>query len=200
MVEVFDSYHRFLERMVSPAAIDRWAGRAIERVLPSFIQAYLAGVAYVHDIFAAAPDKKHTVRDLSWIPMIVNLYNGQATRGPFVASVCAFIETAIGLDNEAFAPGGKQHYQEVIRDRVEAMLSGWARDMLGEQRGLGDYFRSQSSVMKRPMTSLRDVDEAGYISFGYKDLDGARKIDDRAARRVMRLIRGGVADGGDHGE
>lgn len=200
VVEVFDSYHRFLERMVSPAAIDRWAGRAIERVLPSFIQAYLAGVAYVHDIFAAAPDKKHTVRDLSWIPMIVNLYNGQATRGPFVASVCAFIETAIGLDNEAFAPGGKQHYQEVIRDRVEAMLSGWARDMLGEQRGLGDYFRSQSSVMKRPMTSLRDVDEAGYISFGYKDLDGARKIDDRAARRVMRLIRGGVADGGDHGE
>ncbi|WP_018973883.1 helicase-related protein [Rudaea cellulosilytica] len=201
VVEVFDSYHRFLERMVSPAAIDRWAGRAVERVLPSLIQAYLAGVAYVSEVHAAPADKKHSVRDLSWIPNIVSLYNGHATRGPLVANLCGFVEKAIGLDNETFAPGGKQHYQELIKDRVEAMLTGWARDMLGEHRGLGDYFRAQSSVMKRPMTSLRDVDEAGFISFGYRDLDGARgKIDDRAARRVMKLIRGGVADGGNDGE
>lgn len=201
VVEVFDSYHRFLERMVSPAAIDRWAGRAVERVLPSLIQAYLAGVAYITDVHAAPPDKKQSVRDLSWIPNIVSQYNGQATRGPLVANLCRFVERAIGLDNETFAPGGKQHYQELVKDRVEAMLSGWARDMLGEQRGLGDFFRAQSSVMKRPMTSLRDVDEAGFISFGYRDLDGARgKIDDRAVRKVMRLIRGGVADGGKDGE
>jgi hypothetical protein len=201
VIEVFDSFHRFLERMVSPAAIDRWAGRAVERVLPSLIQAYLAGVAYIHEIHDAPPDKKQRVRDLSWIPNVVRLYNGQATRGPFVVSLCGFVERAIGLHNEAFSPSGKQHYQELIRDRVEAMLSGWARDMLGEQQGLGDYFRAQNSVMKRPMTSLRDVDEAGFISFGYRDIDGSRgRIDDRSVRKVMRLIRGGVADGGSDGE
>ena len=32
-MHVFDIFHRFLERMVQPAAIDRWAERAIEREL-----------------------------------------------------------------------------------------------------------------------------------------------------------------------
>lgn len=200
VIEVFDSYHRFLERMVSPAAIDRWAGRAVERVLPSFIQAYLAGITYIRDVLTARPDEKRNVRDLSWIPHIVTQYNGHATRGPLISGLCSFVERAIGLDNEDFAPGGKQHYQELIRERVEAMLSGWARDMLGESRGLWDFFRSQASVMKQPMKSLRDVDEAGYISFGHRDLDGERRIDDRTARRVMGLIRRGVAEGGDQGD
>ena len=199
IVEVFDSYHRFLERMVSPAAIDRWAGRAIERVLPSFIQAQLAGVAYVRDLYLAAPDKKHTIRDLSWIPNIVTLFNGAATKGPLVLSICSFVERAVGLDND-FAPGGKQHYQEIIRERVEAMLTSWARDALGEQRGLGAYFQAQASVMNRPMTSLRDVDEAGSIYFGHRDLVGSRRVDDASARRVMRFIRCGVAEGSDLGE
>jgi hypothetical protein len=139
------------------------------------------------------------VRDLSWIPNIVAQYNGQTTRGPLISGLCSFVERAIGLDNDDFAPGGKQHYQELIRERVEAMLSGWARDMLGESRGLWDFFNSQASVMKRPMTSLRDVDEAGYISFGHRDLDGGRRIDDRTVRRVMGLIRRGVAEGSDQG-
>jgi len=200
VIEVFDSYHRFLERMVSPAAIDRWAGRAVERVLPSFIQAYLAGITYIRDVLIAIPDEKHRVRDLSWIPNIITQYNGHATRGPLIAGLCSFVEHAIGLDNDDFAPGGKQHYQELIRERVEAMLSGWARDILGESRGLWDFFNSQASVMKRPMTSLRDVDEAGYIFFGHRDLDGGRRIDDRAVRRVMGLIRRGVAEGSDQGD
>lgn len=200
IVEVFDSYHRFLERMVSPAAIDRWAGRAIERVLPSFIQAQLAGVSYIKDVLTMDAEKKHQVRDFSWIPNIVSQFNGPATKGPLISSLCSFVEKAIGLDNEEFAPGGKQHYQELIRDRVESMLTGWARDILGEQRGLYDYFKAQTSVMRRPMTSLRDVDEAGVISFGHRDLDGYRGLKDKDARRVMRFMRRGVAEGSDLGD
>lgn len=198
IVEVFDSYHRFLERMVSPAAIDRWAVKAIERVLPSFIQAYLTGVRFVRDLSNAAPDKKHEVRDLAWIPNIVKEFGNAATKGPLVQGLCTFVEKAIGLDGD-FAPGGKQHYQEAIRNRVEQMLTSWARDILGEQRGLYDYFRAQPSVMNRPMTSLRDVDEAGSIYFAHRDLDGGRGIDDATARRVMRFIRSGVAENTDHG-
>lgn len=199
IVEVFDSYHRFLERMVSPAAIDRWAGRAIERVLPSFIQAYLTGVRYISEIYKLDPDKKHTVRDLSWIPFIVDLYKNPAAKGPLLKGICEFVEKAVGLDG-GFAPGGKQHYQELIRERVETLLTNWARDALGEQRSLMDYFKAQPSVMNRPMTSLRDVDEAGVIYFGHRDLNGRHGVSDGVARRVMQFIRRGVAEGTDLGD
>lgn len=199
IVEVFDSYHRFLERMVSPAAIDRWAGRAIERVLPSFIQAYLTGVRYISELYKLDPDKKHTVRDLSWIPFIVDVYKSPAAKGPLIKGICEFVEKAIGLDGD-FAPGGKQHYQELIRERVETLLTSWARDALGEQRSLMDYFKAQPSVMNRPMTSLRDVDEAGVIYFGHRDLDGRHGVSDGVARRVMQFIRRGVAEGTDLGD
>ncbi|MFT4508565.1 helicase-related protein [Caballeronia sp. 15711] len=200
IVEVFDSYHRFLERMVSPAAIDRWAGRAIERVLPSFIQAQLAGVSYIKELFSADADGKHKIRDMSWIPNIVRRYEREATRVPLVNGLCSFVESAIGLDNDVFAPGGKQHYQELIRERVTTLLNSWARDVLGEERDLRSYFQSQDSVMRRPMTSLRDVDEAGTIIFGHRDLDGRRGLDDKFARRVMRFIRSGVSEGSDSGD
>ncbi|WP_418132774.1 helicase-related protein [Variovorax sp. 375MFSha3.1] len=199
IVEVFDSYHRFLERMVSPAAIDRWAGRAIERVLPSFIQAYLTGVRYISEFYKLDPDKKHTVRDLSWIPFIVDLYKNPAAKGPLIKGTCEFVEKAVGLDGD-FAPGSRQHYQELIRERVETLLTNWARDALGEQRSLMDYFKAQPSVMNKPMTSLRDVDEAGFIYFGHRDLNGRYGVSDEVARKVMQFIRRGVAEGTDLGE
>lgn len=198
IVEVFDSYHRFLERMVSPAAIDRWAGKAIERVLPSFIQAYLTGVIYVRELCKLEADKKHNLRDLSWIPFIVDIYKNPAKKGPFIKSICEFVEQAVGLHAD-FAPGGKQHYQELIKERVETLLTNWGRDALGEQRSLMDYFKAQPSVMNRPMTSLRDVDEAGTIYFGRRDLDGRHHVSDAVARQVMKLIRRGVAEGTDLG-
>ncbi len=196
IIEVFDSFHRFLERMVSPAAIDRWAGRAIERIMPSFIQAYLAGVTYVRDFTGAEPDNKEFVQDLSWIPNINKLYRKPALQKPLVDGLCAFIEKAIGLDNEDFAPGGKQHYQKLIKDKVHAMLGHWASDPLLAQESLYSYFREQQSVMNRPMTSLRDVDESGMIHLGGKDLNGKR-LNNATARLVMGFIRNGVAESTD---
>lgn len=193
IVEVFDSYHRFLERMVSPAAIDRWAGRAIERALPSFLQAYLAGVTYLTSGIEAPPNQKHLISDLSWIPSAVKLYKGKATSGPFVEKLCSFLQRAIGLEDESFAPGAKEHYQELIRQKVESTLSGWARDPLGQEQYLHSYFRSQDSALKKPMTSLRDVDEVGEIRISGRDLN-RRPMDAFEARKVMRFIRRGVSD------
>ena len=199
IIEVFDSYHRFLERMVSPAAIDRWATRAVERVMPSFIQAYLAGVCYVRDVLNAEPDQKEWVADYAWIPTIVTRLRNPALRGPFIKGICDFVEKAIGLGDAAFAPGAPQHYQEIVRQRVEGLLSSWERDALGETRPLSEYFRAQVSVMNRPMTSLRDVDEAGTIYFGHRDLNGRHRLEDGTVRRVMKFIRRGVAEGSDTG-
>jgi hypothetical protein len=199
IVEVFDSFHRFLERMVQPAAIDRWAGKAIERVLPSFIQAYLTGVRYMCDITSAAADEKEKVMDLHWLPNVSRRFKRESTQKPLVDGLCKFIEQAIGLDNQDFAPGAREHYSKVIRDRVYALLQGWAGDDMQSQQTMGSFFREQRSVMNRPMTSLRDVDETGSIHFGNKDLN-KKWLETGTARKVMAFIRHGVADAGVKGE
>lgn len=199
IVEVFDSFHRFLERMVQPAAIDRWAGKAIERVLPSFIQAYLTGVRYMQDITNADPDDKQKVTDFNWLPFVIAVMKHEASQKKLIDGICRFLERAIGVDNEEFAPGGKEHYQQVIADKVYALLQGWASNELQASQSMASYFNDQTSVMNKPMTSLRDVDEIGNIHFGNKDLNG-RWLESAAARKVMIFMRQGVADGGESGD
>ena len=199
IVEVFDSFHRFLERMVQPAAIDRWAGKAIERVLPSFIQAYLTGVRYMRDITNAAPDDKQKVTDFNWIPFVNKVMKQEASQKQLIEGICRFLERAIGVDNEDFAPGGKEHYKQVISDKVHSLLLGWASNELQSDQTMSSYFREQPSVMNKPMTSLRDVDEIGNIHFGNKDLNG-RWLETAAARKVMAFMRQGVAEGGESGD
>jgi hypothetical protein len=199
IVEVFDSFHRFLERMVQPAAIDRWAGKAIERVLPSFIQAYLTGVRFMQDVTTAESGKKAEIADFRWIPNVNRVFKKEASQKLLVDSICKFLERAIGLDNEDFAPGGREHYQEVIRNKVYALLQGWASNELQSEQKMSDYFNEQSSVMNKPMLSLRDVDELGNIHFGNKDLNGQR-LSPALARTVMIFMRNGVAEGGDAGD
>lgn len=199
IVEVFDSFHRFLERMVQPAAIDRWAGRAIERVLPSFIQAYLTGVRYMQDITNAEPENKQKVVDFNWIPFVNKVMKKEASQKQLVDGLCKFIERAIGLDNEDFAPGGKEHYRQVIANKVYSLLQGWASNELQSEQRMSSFFNEQPSVMDKPMTSLRDVDEVGNIHFGNKDLNG-RWLETGAARKVMVFMRQGVAEGGESGD
>lgn len=199
IVEVFDSFHRFLERMVQPAAIDRWAGRAIERVLPSLIQAYLTGVRYMQDITNAEPDDKQKVTDFNWIPFVNKVMKKEASQKQLVDGLCKFIERAIGLDNEDFAPGGKEHYRQVIENKVYSLLQGWASNELQSEQKMSSYFNEQPSVMDKPMTSLRDVDEVGNIHFGNKDLNG-RWLEPAYARKIMAFMRLGVAEGGESGD
>jgi hypothetical protein len=192
IIEVFDSFHRFLERMVQPAAIDRWAEKAVERVLPSIIQAYLTGVVYVKELTVAPPDEKERVSDLSWIPNISARYKKQ--QKPFTDGLCAFIARAIGLDSEDFSPKGRDDYERMIFECVRKLLDLWAHDKLQGDRSLTVYFNDQASVMDRPMTSLRDVDEAGEIRFSGMDLNG-RRLTGADAKKVMDFIRSGVAEG-----
>lgn len=191
IIQVFDSYHRFLERMVAPAAIDRWADKAIERVLPSLLQTYLTGIRFVKEVTLEPPESKKSVRDLSWIPNTNYLFEKQSA--VLVDGACAFIYKALGLDNETFAPHHKNHYLEDIRQRVVHQLSDWSSDKSMAEQSIGDFYRERPSSLQRPMTSLRDVDEAGFIRFAYRDFNG-KALDSDDARAVMRLTRFGSAN------
>lgn len=197
IVQVFDSYHRFLERMVQPAAIDRWADKAIERVLPSLIQAYLGGIRFVKDVTTAEPDMKSRVTDLSWIPYVNVAYVRQ--QRALVDGLCAFIYKALGLDNEKFAPFGREHYLAEIRGLVDSQLKDWASDKSMAEQSIGNFYRERPSSLQKPMTSLRDVDEAGTIAFSYRDFNG-KKLSPEAGRAFMRFIRHGAANDDTQGE
>lgn len=190
IVEVFDVFHRFLERMVQPAAIDRWADKAIERVFPSLLQAYLCGVVPSRELITAAPEAKRNVSANDAIPDIVRHYR----RGELalIERITRFIELAVGLRPE-YCPEGTEHYRMLIRRKVEQLLKEWASSSLYAASPLQTYFRDRQDPMMKPMTSLRDVDQGGQIRMAYRDHRG-RTQETGAVRDVMDLVRHGVAE------
>jgi hypothetical protein len=194
VIEVFDIFHRFLERMVQPAAIDRWAERAVERVLPSFFQSAVCGAMSVSLLMELDDDKKGKWAPLDYATNVLALYNKD--RLAFETGVCAFIELAIGLTDN-FAPEGKAHYQRMVKEKVRTIM-----DELGsgpnKNTSLYAFFDGQP-VMMRPMTSLRDVDEAGTIRKGSWDANpkGKPMLNAEQVIEVMDTIRKGTALAGD---
>jgi len=189
IIQVFDIFHRFLERMVQPAAIDRWAEKAVARVFPSLFQAYLAGVVPSKRLFELDDDKKDRTSDFSFIP---NIRSELSMRGDaFINEINAFIELAIGLRG-GFAPEGEDHYRQKIDERTRSLLNTWASPIWGSGPMSG-YFEAQSDPMKKPMTSLRDVDQGGNIVMSSRDAEGHRQKPEDILR-VMDVVRHGVAD------
>lgn len=194
VVEVFDEFHRFLERMVQPAAIDRWAERAVERVMPSLFQAYVCGVTPSEALITKPVADKAQVRPNEAVADITRAYlQGQLE---FLHGVLAFIENAIGLDSN-FAPDehAADFYRNIIERRIRHLL-----ELLGEpgyHTGLlSGFFNNQRELMFKPMTSLRDVDEPGLIHLADRD-EKKKKQDAAKVSTVMNFICNGTAEMGD---
>lgn len=194
MVEVFDEFHRFLERMVQPAAIDRWAERAVLRVMPSLFQAYLCGAVPSAALIAKPLAEKSQVHANDAISDITKAYLGHELT--FLQGVMAFIENAIGLDS-LFAPDehAADYYRNAIERRIRHLLD-LVSDRSYRAGELSGFFKNQRDLMLKPMTSLRDVDEPGLIHLA--DRDGQKKkLDEAKVRRVMDFICNGSAEMGD---
>lgn len=195
IIEIFDIFHRFLERMVSPAAIDRWAERAVERVYPSLFQAFLTGVVPTRKVMDLDETEKHHAVAYSYIPDIRREYRDRG--GALINEINAFVELAIGL-KDGFAPEGADHYRKMIDAKTHWFLDTWASSKMWGDGPLRDYFDGQSDPMKKPMTSLRDVDEGGLIHMSYRDPFG-HKQSSADVLQVMDIVRNGVADNSDSG-
>ncbi len=198
IVHVFDIFHRFLERMVQPAAIDRWAERAVERVFPSLLQAYLLGVVPSRELLRLPEDEKGKTPDFSFIP---NVRKEVKARGDaFIDEIDKFVELAIGLRG-AFSPEGEEHYRARIDYKTRDLITNaWSSTVWGSGTVDG-YFKAQTDLMLKPMTSLRDVDQGGVIQASTRDAEGKTQTPSEVLL-VMDLVRHGVAnnDGVDNAE
>jgi hypothetical protein len=192
IVHVFDIFHRFLERMVQPAAIDRWAEKAIERVFPSLFQAYLLGVVPSRELLRLPDDEKNKTPDFSFIPNVRAEF--RARGDAFLDEIDNFIELAVGL-RDGFSPEGEEHYRRRIDQRTRSLIvDTWSSPVWGNGT-MDGFFKGQTDPMLKPMTSLRDVDQGGVIQASSRDATGHRQSLPEV-QLVMDLVRNGVADNG----
>ena len=193
VVETHDQFHRFLERMIPPPAVQRWAERAIRRVMPSILQAYLCAVVE-QDAFAAAGGDKSTARTFTTAAQIKAWADRHSGANPgAIRAATEFALEAIGIDGRGARHTGAalhaDHYRSFVEDRVREILGVFTQR--SDSSRLSNFWEShQSRDMRKPMTSLRDVDEGGVIQGAMRDPWRGRNVHLETIRQVMRIIRG----------
>lgn len=199
VVETHDIFHRFLERMIAPPAVERWAENAIRRVLASLVQTW-AIMRENQSFFRAADSGKAGTDCFETISPIRALIR----RDPagFTAELGDFVLRAIGFQGRGSDGLGRPIYSELYRSLVEQEVSRFTASVRNFDTTLRlyEYWEDSAAPFKPPMTSLRDVDEAGMIAaagFDARVTQGRRTIDQDDLVRVMRAIRqqrGSVAE------
>lgn len=145
----FEKYHEFLDRLVEPVAINRWAKNSVKRTHPGL----LMGLLLNHYMYREGYD---------------NLYFGNQAE-EFANSIDE------GELNEQIAQmyGGDMSYEEFMQD-AEALT-----DHALAQLRLDDDQWTSGRLQRSPMRSLRDVDEQLPIRPEYSDKDVFESYNDR---------------------
>jgi len=178
IVEVHDIFHRFLERMIAPAAIERWADNALKRVVPSLFQAWLVGCEEQRRFVGAAD--KTTISPIDNTHEVKKLIKAMTTDG-FFRSAGSFLVNAIGVKGRGLSaigqPNNQGYYESLILNEVHRLVTEF-NDRSDTLTDL-DKFWTGSRVAKKPMTSLRDIDEAGVIMAG-------KYLPERVGKGILR--------------
>lgn len=190
VVETHDIFHRFLERMIAPPAVERWAENAIKRTMASYVQAW-AILREARDFIVKDDARKFEVAHMDQVSRLSAME--QRDHLAFTKELVAFILRASGFPGKGKFNLGSPHYEEFYRGLVDNQVESFARDISGRNTlsSLRDYW-TDIPVFKPPMTSLRDVDEAGYIVAAMRDpLAKGRTadVDRRDLAKVMKAIR-----------
>lgn len=207
VVETHDIFHRFLERMIAPPAVERWAENAIKRTMASYVQAW-AMLREARDFIGKDDSRKFEVAHMDQVSRLAAMEKRDHLG--FTKELASFMLRASGFAGKGASHLGSPHYEEFYRGLVDKQVQNFARDISGRGTisSLRDYWKD-IPVFKPPMTSLRDVDEAGYIVAAARDpLARGRTtdVDRRDLAKVMKAIRtqrGSAseldADGGSNG-
>lgn len=184
VLEIHDIFHRFLERMILPASIDRWAEKALVRVMPSFFQEFVCGVQAAVALCVADDAKKSAVRSYAW----ANEVKGFLSDPENVKAVHRFMEKALGFGFDP-PPEGLEYYKALLKEQVNRYQQDLDRPDLVVGTRLVRFFEMRDRL-NRPMTSLRDVDLPGLICESKRDM-ASTKVPEGATARVMHFIRRG---------
>lgn len=197
IVETHDIFHRFLERMIAPPAITRWAVTAHDRVMASVFQAWLVGCVD-QQLFVQLPDAdKAKVRIFNSVLDVSRLFSSsdypQASKDFLDFATAALGVNGRGIDRVGAAPNGN-FYEDNIRNKAKLLVDDLRGS--GTTTPLRDYWRN-GNVAQPPMLSLRDVDEAGkfYPARGLSAGGGDKNVEE--ALKVIRNKRVGELDGAD---
>lgn len=191
VVETHDIFHRFLERMISPPAVERWAENAVRRVLASYVQAW--AILYESELLLkAAEENKSRVESYETVAPLRSMARNDNIQ--FMNDLGNFILRCLGIEGRGPSAVGKPVYQELYRALIDQEVSKFSDSIrkMGTTLQLFEYWDDSAAAFKAPMTSLRDVDEAGFIVAGAYDEQvsaGHREINRDDLTRVMKAIR-----------
>ncbi|ALB95271.1 helicase-like protein [Burkholderia pseudomallei] len=188
VLEIHDIFHRFLERMILPAAVDRWAEKALVRVMPSFFQEYVCGMNAIERLCASDDDKKRNSPTFAMAPDVRDFLADPAN----VKTTEAFMEKALGLSFSP-SPEGKNYYRSLLKGQLTHYHRDLCVDRLVNGTRLVQFFATRNSLL-RPMTSLRDVDQPGLIYESRTDASYKRAAEGMTARAMDFIRRGPGAD------
>ncbi|WP_137925858.1 DEAD/DEAH box helicase [Cupriavidus sp. 2SB] len=188
VLEIHDIFHRFLERMILPAAVDRWAEKALVRVMPSFFQEYVCGMNAIERLCAADDDKKRSCPPFSMAPDVRDFLAVPAN----MKATEAFMEKALGLSFSP-SPEGKNYYRALLKGQLTHYQQDLGVDRLVNATQLVKFFAARNGLL-RPMTSLRDVDQPGLIHESGVDASFKLVRDGMTARAMLFIRRGSGAD------
>jgi len=193
VIETHDQFHRFLERMIPPPAVQRWAERAIRRAMPSILQAYLCGVVE-QELFCAATGDKSDARTFTTAAAIKAWADRHAGGNPgAIRATTEFALEAVGLDGRGTRHTGSathgDHYRKLVEDRVRDILGLFTQRT--DSSKLSNFWQSKETrEMRKPMLSLRDVDAGGIIQGATRDPWRGKNVHLETTRQIMKVIRG----------
>jgi hypothetical protein len=186
IVEAHQMYHRFLERMIAAPAAERWADNALRRITASIIQAW--GVLREIEQFSRLADaQKHKMQRNDIAKTLHATF--EHDRIAFRDALATFMKAAVGFDGHGGDGLGKphhgEHYTNVILKLIKDFSDALPPSAVELRELWGDLVPTQ-----KPMTSLRDVDEAAIIVAARRDPNTNRWLTNESVERVMRSIRG----------
>lgn len=191
IVETHDVFHRFLERMIAPPAITRWAASAQDRVLTSLFQAWLCGWAEQKLFMERADDDKDRAPIFNTVNDVNRLMTGSDLPGA-AKDFMEFAVLALGVPGRGANGIGAAPHSEYYDNRIRNLAKQLTDEFRTENTTtlLSDYWEG-APVGQRPMMSLRDIDEAGRFlaarPFGSSKAKGTE--DKELIAEALRIVR-----------
>lgn len=190
ILEINDIYHRFLERMIRPAAVNRWAESAIIRVLPSLLLSYVITIREIVSQLEMDADRKMQVGDMSRTQNFSSKLLGSNKVG-FIKELRDFCNECIGFESE-YGISSAEKYQDIIENEIKNVLISEIEKSsdkgVEELTKVFDQLNYKSEKKKRnTMRSLRDVDPAGSIMYE----SNSNGVSSEEAFNIIRTMRQG---------